>query len=568
MAEQKSQTRSIPLRVRFRVSNETISTLGDSLRHTQPLVLDLSHMSETERHVQQIRELGKLGYLLRADLGLNEVLQQIVASAAACTGFRVLVMRLWDKESKQLTAVAFNGVREEGQRMLSAAPISWETLQQFMQPEFRLSQSYFISHEHGSCYGEKLFILSKPANEYVAGAWHSDDLLFVPLYSSREHKLLGTISLDDPVDGKVPTVEGIEIIQLFVNIAATAIDNVRLFQEREEERITLAEAITLLCADVEALQKGDLRHHIRVRHSCLEPVVAAINTIATETSDILASVRMLTQAVDEHMSSVQRYTEKLLRDEKLQEVQVKHISQVISEMAKTMHHITERTAMLAKTAAEAASVTLDAQNTVDRTVEGMMGVRDSTLRSARTMKGLIESGQEIDAIIPAPTELIMRLHILALNAAIEANRTGEQGRGFALIAQELRSLALSSKEAVRKIDGFIRATQHESLAALQSIEESTQHVITQANLIIQAGVALETINTITEQIPSLVQDICVVAENQSQGSKMAVNALNDIFRSKTDITSPMQEIQQSLAHLVDLTRVLRSRVAWLHFQED
>src|SRR5215469_5270108 len=261
MAEQKTQTRYVPLRLRFRASSGTISTLGDSLRYTQPLVLDLSNASEAERHAQQIKELIRLGNLLRADLSLDEVLQQIVTSTAACTGFRVLVMRLLDEEVRQLTTVAFNGVPEEGQRMLRAAPVSWETLQGLMQPEFRLSQSYFISHQHVGRYAEKLLILSKPAHEYETGTWHPDDLLFVPLYSPREQKLLGTISLDDPMDGKVPTIESIELAQLFVNMAAIAIDNALLFQEREEERMALEEAISMFCEDVEALQKGDFRRH-------------------------------------------------------------------------------------------------------------------------------------------------------------------------------------------------------------------------------------------------------------------------------------------------------------------
>src|SRR5579859_2577992 len=217
MAEPTSQTRYIPLRLRLRASNQTISAIGYSLRHTQPLVLDLSNVSEAERHTQQIRELGRLGNLLRADLSLDEVLQEIVASTAACTGFRILVMRLLDEETNQLTTVAFNGISEDAQRVLGAAPISRDTLQRLMLPEFRLSQSYFISHEHASRYAGKLLTLSKPAEEYATGTWHPDDLLFVPLYSPREQKLLGTISLDDPEDGKVPTIESIEIAQLFAN---------------------------------------------------------------------------------------------------------------------------------------------------------------------------------------------------------------------------------------------------------------------------------------------------------------------------------------------------------------
>jgi methyl-accepting chemotaxis protein len=530
-------------------------------------VLDLSNVSETERHAQQIRELVRLGNLLRADLSLDEMLQQIVASTAACTGFRILVMRLLDEETKQLTTVAFNGVPEEGQRMLSAAPVSWETLQRLMQPEFRLSQSYFISHEQVSRYADKLLMLSKPAHEYEPGTWHPHDLLFVPLYSPREQKLLGMISLDDPVNGKIPTIESIEIAQLFVNMAAIAIDNILLLQEREEERIALEEAISTFCEDVEVLQKGDFRYRIHARHPRLEPVAHAVNTMAKEMSDILDNVRMVALAVDEHTHNVQRNTEQFFHDVIRQEAQLKHVVHIISEIANNIHHITESATMLAKKAAETAEVALDAQNTVDRTAKGMMGVRESTLRSARTMKGLIESGQEINAAILAPTEVTTHLHLLALNAAIEATRAGERGRGFALIAQELRSLATSTKESVRKMEGYIRSAQHETSVASLSIEESIQHVIAQTELVIQTGVALEAINTITEQLPSLVQGIRVTAEKQSQGSNLAVNALNEISHTKTDIIGHIQDMQQSMTHLVELTNLLRSRVAFMRPQE-
>jgi methyl-accepting chemotaxis protein PixJ len=157
--------------------------------------------------------------------------------------------------------------------------------------------------------------------------------------------------------------------------------------------------------------------------------------------------------------------------------------------------------------------------------------------------------------------------LLALNAAIEATRVGEQGRGFALIAQELRSLAMSSKEAAGKIEEFIRSTQRETSVVSQSIEESTQNVIMQTESIIQAGVALEAINSITEQLPGLVQNICVVAENQSQGSQMAANALDEIFCTKADISGYIQEMQQSMTHLAELTNLLRSRMALLRPQE-
>jgi methyl-accepting chemotaxis protein len=574
MAEQKSQMRYIPLRVRFRTSSDvvqherdTVTPLSDLVCHSEPLLPDLSSASESERRVQQIRELVRLGNLLRADLSLDEVLRQIISSIITCTGFRALVLRRLDYETRQLKMSFSEGMSEDARRVLNATPVSLDSLQHLMRPEFRLSQSYFISHEHLQRYANNLFMWSEPIHEYEVGTWHSNDLFFIPLYSPREQRLLATMSLDDPIDGKVPSLENVEVAQLFAHMAALAIDNALLSQEGTEERMALEEAITILCEDVEALQQGNFRRNVRARHARLQSIVDAINAMVSEISGILANMRQVALAVDDHTRSVQRHTEQLVYDAAQQEEQVKRVSQVINDISATVNAIIDQAATLAKMSLEVADVSLDAQHTVDLTVRGMMSVRDATLNSARAVKALIDSGQEINSLALAPTELASRLHLLALNAAIEAARAGEHGRGFALIAQQLRLLAASTMESAQKIEGYIRSVQQETSVVSRSIEDTTQRIINQTEIVTQAGLALDAINSIIEQLPHQVEVICEVTEKQSQSSKMAVGALTDIFQTKTDITGHMQEMQTSMAHLAELTNLLRSRMSLLRPRE-
>src|SRR5579883_868359 len=153
------------------------------------------------------------------------------------------------------------------------------------------------------------------------------------------------------------------------------------------------------------------------------------------------------------------------------------------------------------------------------------------------------------------------LALLSLNAAIEAARAGEQGQSFALIAKEIRTLAMLCSEAARKIDTYIRTVQHETIAVSQSVEQGTQKVVMQTELVTQAGVALEAISIVTEQLTNLIQGICETAENQSQGSQLVVSAVSEILHMTGDITRHMREMQHSMAHLVELTNSLRSRMA-------
>jgi methyl-accepting chemotaxis protein len=571
MSERRPHNLFVPLRVRFRSPAEraqwerehtgmpTIPSTGDDPT-LQSHILNMSSEAESP-HTRQIKELIRLGNILRAELGLDEVLQQVVASISTCTGFRMAVINLVKDDSDYLVGAAFIGASEESERIIREGHISVEQVLRIMRPEFSVSQSYFIPHEHFDDFADIPRSVDMSMENYEPGGWHPEDALIVPLFSPRKKKLLGFLSLDDPEDGKIPTVESVEMIELFANQAAIAIDNARIFQERETERLALEEAIVQLRKDLEQVQSGDLRVRVQSSHEKLQPVGEAINLMIEAISGILGSVQMVTQAIDEHAQDVQRSSDVLVRDTSQQERQVQHISHVIDEMVETMKRVSERAETVSQVAVESMDVTLEGQNKVDRATEGMRQVRETTMQSARIMKRLGESGQEINDIVLEITDLTTRMNLLALNAAIEAVRAGEHGQGFGVIAQEIRTLAVHSAEAARKVATRIRTIQHEMATVSQSVEQNIQQVVIQSELVSQTGVALEAISVVTEQMADLVQGICEAAESQASGSQLVAHSVEEISSMTSEITMQMRQMQQSQAHLVELTNSLRSRMS-------
>src|SRR5258706_3552703 len=571
MSERRPHNLFVPLRVRFRSPAEraqwerehtgmpTIPSTGDDPT-LQSHILNMSSGAESP-HTRQIKELIRLGNILRAELGLDEVLQQVVASISTCTGFCMAVINLVKDDSDYLVGTAFIGASEESERIIRERYITVEQVLRFMRPEFSVSQSYFIPHEHFDDFADIPRSVDMSMENYEPGGWHPEDALIVPLFSPRNKKLLGFLSLDDPEDGKIPTVESVEMIELFANQAAIAIDNARIFQEREAERLALEEAIVQLRQDLERVQSGDLRVRVQSSHEKLQPVGEAINLMIEAISGILGSVQMVTQAVDEHAQDVQRSSDVLVRDTSQQERQVQHISHVIDEMVETMKRVSERAGTVSQVAVESMDVTLEGQNKVDRATEGMRQVRETTMQSARIMKRLGESGQEINDIVLEITDLTTRMNLLALNAAIEAVRAGEHGQGFGVIAQEIRTLAVHSAEAARKVATRIRTIQHEMATVSQSVEQNIQQVVIQSELVSQTGVALEAISLVTEQMADLVQGICDAAESQASGSQLVAHSVEEISSMTSEITMQMRQMQRSQAHLVELTNSLRSRMS-------
>jgi methyl-accepting chemotaxis protein len=577
MSEKKQQNAFVPLRVRFRPTREQAQPRHEHPSSTRPtppptmpddthdsLVVPLPKGTESAQRTQQIKELIRLGNVLRAELGLNEVLQQIVASISICTGYHTAVINLLEDNCDLTSPVAFTGGSEEGNRWIKENPLSVEHIQRLLRSEFRISQSYFISHEYFNEFMDIPSVADMPMANYKPGGWHPDDMLFVPLFSPRQRKLLGVLSLDDPEDGNIPTVEGMEMVELFANQASIAIDSARIFQEREAERVALEEAIVRLLQDLEEVQHGDLRVRVESSHKKLQPIVEAINIMVKEISEILGSVQMVTQAVDEHAHGVQRSSEVLVRDIAQQERQMGQISHIVDEMAGTLKSVTEHADTVSFVAKDASEVTTEGRNKVVRAADGMRQVREATMHSARIMKRLGESGQDINDTVMEITDLTTRMNLLALNAAIEAVRAGEQGQGFAAIAQEIRTLAVHSAEASRKVATRLRAIQSETAAVSQSVEQNIQQVVMQTELVTQTGVALEAISIVTEQMAELVQNICTAAESQSQSSKMVVYAVDEISRMTGEIVEQTGNLNQSLAHLVELTNSLRSRMSFFH----
>ncbi len=570
MLQEKQPNWSVPLRVRFRPPSQAQpwTPKENQVVPLSPVIDDEptapslpAAKRATLQPSRQIKELIRLGNVLRAELGLDEVLAQIAAAINSCLGFRSSIIKMIEEGQDYLKAVAFAGISEEDKQLLQAHSMRVDQLLRLMQPEFQISQSYFISHEHAHRFSDMLMVGGGKAANHCPGNWHPDDMLLIPLFSPRQRKLLGFLSLDDPEDGKVPTEESIEMVELFASQAATAIDNARLFQERETEREALDQAIGDLRQDLERVQRGDLRVRLQVSHEKLRPVVEAINLMLGEISGILGTVQLVTQAVDEHTREVQHHSNLLVKDTGQQERQVQHISLAIGEMAGIMQRVSESATLIAGVSSEAMEVNQEGQHQIARAMEGMSQVREVTRQSSRVMKRLGESGQEINDTVQEISDLTARMNLLALNAAIEAVRAGEQGQGFVMIAQEIRALAVHSAEAVRKVSTRLRTIQHETAAVAGSVEQNIQQVVMQSELVSETGAALEAISVVTTQMSNLVEDICAAAENQAQGSRRVSYSVEEISRMTSEITQHMLEMQQSLAHLVELTNLLRTRMS-------
>ncbi len=128
------------------------------------------------------------------------------------------------------------------------------------------------------------------------------------------------------------------------------------------------------------------------------------------------------------------------------------------------------------------------------------------------------SSDKTAEIIKSIDQIAFQTNLLALNAAVEAARAGEAGKGFSVVAEEVRSLAQRSAEAVKLTAAMI--------------EESSENVA--AGVSANKGVtdSLKSIVGNVEKVSHLVNDVTMASEEQVSG----IEQINDTIGQMNQIT--------------------------------
>lgn len=209
------------------------------------------------RRVEQLATLFEISGALRMDLSLGDILERIIHAIPDVIGFNRALLSWVKGDPPYLRRVVSAGIPLAVFRQLQRVCQPLAKLEAAMRDEYRISNSFFIPHHRQEDWGKDLAIYAPLEGEekWHEGKWHPNDMLLVPLRSANG-AILGLLSVDDPQDGLVPTQRTIETLELFANQASVAIENSRLFDERER-RISELGTLTIIGRIISSVMELD-----------------------------------------------------------------------------------------------------------------------------------------------------------------------------------------------------------------------------------------------------------------------------------------------------------------------
>lgn len=154
-----------------------------------------------------------------------------------------------------------------------------------------------------------------------------------------------------------------------------------------------------------------------------------------------------------------------------------------------------------------------------------MNLRETVSETARKVKYLGESSQEISKVVSLINQIALQTNLLALNAGIEAARAGEEGQSFAIVTKAIGELAARSSTATQEIETIVKNIQVEKNQVIEAMKRGTAQVVEGTQLVEDTKQNLSRILDVSRQIDQLVQSISSATMFQTETAQAVTNWL-------------------------------------------
>jgi twitching motility protein PilJ len=329
----------------------------------------------------------------------------------------------------------------------------------------------------------------------------------------------------------------------------------RQANERNEE------AILQLLDEISELADGNLAAHAQVTEDMTGAIADAVNFTIDALRELVAGINETAEEIGSTSQNARETTVTLNVASQKQATQITETTGSINSMATAFEQVAsqaEESSQVAQSALESAK---RGTASVRDTISGMDSIRETIQETAKRIKRLGESSQEIGDIVGLIDDIAEQTNILALNAAIQASMAGEAGQGFAVVADEVQRLAERAGQATKKIDSLVRTIRTDTNEAVASMEQSTTGVVSGARVAEAAGESLQAIENVSQRLARLVEGISGESRTQAAQAGNLAQSMSVIEAITAQTRTGTEQTAELVGNLATLAESLRTSVS-------
>ena len=320
-------------------------------------------------------------------------------------------------------------------------------------------------------------------------------------------------------------------------------------------------AILRLMNELQEVADGDLTVQATVSEDITGAIADSVNYTVEELRSLVSRINSTAGMVSAASRSAHVQMANLQKVSQTQFVDMKKTGQSVLAMARQINEVSERASDSVTVARQSVSASKAGSSAVNNAITGMNAIRDQIQDTAKRIKRLGESSQEIGEIVEVISDLSEQTNVLALNAAIQAASAGEAGRGFTIVAEEVQRLAERSADASKQIAGLIKTIQTDTHDAVAAMERSTEEVVAGTKRSDEAGNALEQIGQVSTQLAEMIEGFSETTSEQAASAGTVARSIHNILLVTKQSAEGTIQTAGAIQQLSTLSDELKDSVA-------